>query len=248
MLLRYMAYDAALDFIDEVVSVEETFLGTWASKEKFSPEFAGPLKALPVVQHKGEIINQTSACTQYVAEIAGFMPKLPIERAQAIMISSHVYEDIQMPMWDAFWGFKDWERDVIGGFGGPMSGLTLKFANLEQILSRSISGFAVGSEISIADFAIFNIVDGFTTRMLEVASGANAIDMLFGGKPAIAQHQKMMGARPNIAKYRSSDMWHTCGPFFTGKGPLGDRTHELGLGETELEGFESLAVLLGGLF
>jgi glutathione S-transferase len=247
MLLRYMAYDAGLDFIDEVVSVEETFLGTWASKEKFSPEFAGPLKALPVVQHNGEIINQTSACTQYVAEIAGFMPNLPIERAQAIMISSHVYEDIQMPMWDAFWGFKDWERDVIGGFGGPTSGLTLKFANLEQILSRSISDFAVGSEISIADFAIFNVVDGFTKRMLEVASGPSAIDMLFGEKPAIAQHQKMMGARPNIAKYRSSDMWHACGPFFTGKGPLGDRTHELGLGETELEGFESLAVLLGEL-
>ena len=244
MLIRYMAYDAALNFVDEIVSVEETFLGSWASKEKFLPEFSGPFKALPLVQHAGQIINQTSACTQYVAEIAGFMPEAPLDRAKAIMVASHIYEDIQMPMWDAFWGFKDWERDVIGGFGGPTSGLTLKFSNLEQTLSRSSSGFAVGSEISLADFAIFYVVDSFTLRMREVVSGPDAIEILFGDKPAIAEHQEMMNSRPNIASYRSSDMWRACGPYFTGKGPLGNRTHELEMGETELEGFETLALML----
>ena len=100
MLIRYMAYDAALDFVEEIVSVEETFVsGSWASNEKFSPEFSGPLKALPVVEHKGALINQTSACAQYVAEIAGFMPQAPADRAKA-MISSHIYEDIQVPIWD----------------------------------------------------------------------------------------------------------------------------------------------------
>ena len=40
MLIRYMAYDAALDFVEEIVSVEETFVsGSRASNEKFSPEF-----------------------------------------------------------------------------------------------------------------------------------------------------------------------------------------------------------------
>ena len=39
-------------------------------------------------------------------------------------------------------------------------------------------------------------------------------------------------------------MWHIYGPFWTSKGPLEDRTHELGMGETELEGFETLALLL----
>ena len=54
MLIRYMAYDAALDFVEEIVSVEETFVsGSWASNEKFSPAFSGLLKALPVVEHKG---------------------------------------------------------------------------------------------------------------------------------------------------------------------------------------------------
>ena len=202
-----MAYDAALDFVDEVVSVEETFVsGSWASKEKFMPEFSGPLKALPVVEHNGEMINQTSACTQYVAEIAGFMPEAPADRAKAIMISSYIYEDIQVPMWDAFWGWKEWERDVIGGFGGPTSGLPLKISTLEQILASSVSGFAVGSQISIADFSIFYVVESLTRRMLEVASGPDAIEMLFGDKPAIAQHQKMMIARPNIASYRQSDI------------------------------------------
>ena len=99
MLIRYMAYDAALDFVEEIVSVEETFVsGNWASNEKFLPEFSGPLKALPVVEHKGKIINQTNACAQYVAEIAGFMPEASADRAKAIMISSHIYEDIQVPI------------------------------------------------------------------------------------------------------------------------------------------------------
>lgn len=245
MLIRYMAYDAALDFVDEVVSLEETFVsGSWASNEKFSAEFSGPLKMLPVVEHKGEIINQTSACAQYVAEIAGFMPEAPADRAKAIMISTHIHEDIQAPMWDSFWGWKDWERDVVGGSAGPSSGLALKVSNLEQILATSTSGFAVGSQISMADFSIFYVVESLTRRMLEVASGPEAIEMLFGDKPAIAQHQKMMRTRPNMASYISSDIWHVYGPYWTGKGTLGDRTHELGLGETELEGFETLASLL----
>ena len=245
MLIRYMAYDAALDFVDEVVSLEETFVsGSWASNEKFSAEFSGPLKMLPVVEHKGEIINQTSACAQYVAEIAGFMPEAPADRAKAIMISTHIHEDIQAPMWDSFWGWKDWERDVVGGSAGPSSGLALKVSNLEQILATSTSGFAVGSQISMADFSIFYVVESLTRRMLEVASGPEAIEMLFGDKPAIAQHQKMMRTRPNMARYISSDIWHVYGPYWTGKGTLEDRTHELGLGETELEGFETLASLL----
>jgi glutathione S-transferase len=197
-----------------------------------------------VVEHNGEIINQTSACTQYVAELAGFMPEAPADRAKAIMICSHIYEDIQVPMWDSLWGWKDWERDVLGGYGGPTSALALKISNLEQILAASPSGFAVGSQISIADFAIFYVVESLTRRMLEVASGPDAIELLLGDKPAIAQHQTMMSTRPNIASYRKSDIWRVYGPYWTGKGTLGDRTHELGLGETELEGFETLASLL----
>ena len=36
MLMRYMAYDAGLDFIDDIVDIEEDFLsGTWENKKKF---------------------------------------------------------------------------------------------------------------------------------------------------------------------------------------------------------------------
>ena len=241
MLTRYMAYDAGLEFVDEVASVNETFLGSWATEEKFLPEFAGPFKALPVVHHHGETINETGACAQYVAEIAGYMPDNPLDRAKVVMICAHIYEDIQTPLGDALWEFKDWDRDVLGGFGGPTSGLTLKFANLEDILQKSTSGFAVGNEISMADFAIFYIVDIVKRRMLDVKSGPRAAELLFGDKLAIALHQEMMMARPNIAKFRQSDQWQTYGHYFSGKGTIGDKTHELDLGDTELEGFEILA-------
>ena len=241
MLMRYMAYDAGLDFVDEVASVNQTFLGSWATTEKFLPEFAGPFKALPVVHHHGETINETGACAQYVAEIAGYMPDNPLDRAKVVMICAHIYEDIQTPLGDALWEFKDWDRDVLGGFGGPTSGLTLKFANLEDILQKSTSGFAVGNKISMADFAIFFIVDIIKRRLLEVKSGPRAVELLFGDKHAIAVHQEMMMARPNIAKFRQSDQWRTYGHYFSGKGTIGDKTHELDLGDTELEGFEILA-------
>ena len=237
---RYMAYDAGLDFVDDIISVEETFLGSWATVEKFQPGFAGPFKPLPVVQHRGEIINETSACAQYVAELAGYMPDNPLERAKATMIFAHIYDDVHMPISDAIWEFKDWDRDVIGGFGGPTAGLSLKVANLEETLRKNSSGYAVGSKISIADFAIYYIVDLLTRRMLSVNSGPSAVELLFSDKPAIADHQNMMGARPNIDKFRSSKAWASYGHFLTGKGTLKDKTHELGMGPTELEGFERL--------
>ena len=67
--MRYMAYDADLDFIDDIVDIDEDFLGgTWENTKKFLPELAGPFKALPVVQHHGATINETGACSQYVAD------------------------------------------------------------------------------------------------------------------------------------------------------------------------------------
>ena len=48
MLTRYMAYDAGLEFFDEIVSLKETFLGSWTIAKIFLPEFAGPFKALPI--------------------------------------------------------------------------------------------------------------------------------------------------------------------------------------------------------
>ena len=179
------------------------------------------------MQHKGRIINQTNACAQYVAEIAGFMPEASADRAKAIMISSHIYEDIQVPMWDSFWGWKDWERDVLGGFGGPSSGLALKISNLEEILATSNSDFAVGSQISMADFSIFYAVESLRRRMLEVTRGPDAVEMLFGDKPAIAQHQEMMSTRPNMASYLSSNTWHACGA-----GPIGQAKERWGTEHT----------------
>jgi len=242
MLMRYMAYDAGLDFTDDIVDIDEDFLGgTWESKKKYMPELAGPFKALPVVQHNGSTINETGACAQYIAEIAGYMPNSPIDRAKVIMICDHIYEDILINISYALWGFRDWDRDVIGGFAGPTSGLPLKFVNLENVLAENAGGFAIGNGVSMADFAIFYIVDILTQRMLEVESGPQAVKLLFGDKPFIAAHQEMMKARPNMSKYRSSAQWKKYGPYLSGKGVMGNRTHELELGETELEGIETLA-------
>ncbi len=113
--MRYMAYDAGLDFVDDIVDFEKDFLGgTWESTKKYIPELAGPFKALPVVQHNGSTINETGACAQYIAEIAGYMPKSPLDRARVIMICDHIYEDILINISYGLWGFREWDRDVIG--------------------------------------------------------------------------------------------------------------------------------------
>ena len=51
----------------------------------------------------------------------------------------------------------------------------------------------------------------------------------------------MMKTRPNISAYRKSEQWAKCGYYLSGKGTIGGKTHELDLGDTELEGFEVLA-------
>ncbi|MFL2502352.1 MAG: hypothetical protein ACJ0Q1_05465 [Luminiphilus sp.] len=55
------------------------------------------------------------------------------------------------------------------------------------MLAASPSGFAAGSQISVPDFALFYVVDSLTRRMLEVASGPDALELLLGDKPAVAQ-------------------------------------------------------------
>jgi hypothetical protein len=51
----------------EIINTPAVFLAQdstgWGAK-KFERDFAGPLKALPVVQHKDLCINETGACAQ----------------------------------------------------------------------------------------------------------------------------------------------------------------------------------------
>jgi hypothetical protein len=97
MLARYMAYDAGIDFTDDIVDGPSVFLGAppedWGTK-KFHPDFAGAFKALPLVQHNGGSINETGACCQYIAEVCGYTPSDPMDRARVVMICDHVYEDL----------------------------------------------------------------------------------------------------------------------------------------------------------
>ena len=63
---------------------------------QFDPLFAGPFKALPVVEHNGLTLNETGACSQYIAELLGYLPDDIGEKATVVMICDHIYEDVMI--------------------------------------------------------------------------------------------------------------------------------------------------------
>ena len=94
---------------------------------QFDPLFAGPFKALPVVEHNGLALNETGACSQYIAELLGYLPDDIGEKATVVMICDHIYEDVMINIAYCIWEFRDWDRDCLGGFASPGSGVPLKF-------------------------------------------------------------------------------------------------------------------------
>ena len=245
-LSRYMLHDSGIDFFDEVVNIPEIFGGGKWPALKVQEEFAGVFKALPVVNHQGTTLNETGACAQYVAELCGYMPTDTMERAKVVMVCDHVYEDIMINIGYAIWNFREWERDVIGGFAGPTSGVPTKFVNLEQMLAKSTSGYIVGDQLTMADFSVYMIVD-LMHSLLKTSepSGPEAFKLLVADKPKLLEHYAMMGARPNIVKHKASEGFKDSGRFWSGKGTFFEGTVEAGMGpseKTELENFASKLV------
>merc|ERR1712031_57862 len=113
----------------------------------------------------GRSLNETNAVMYYVAEQCGYMPANSMDRAEALMICDHIYEDVIVNVAYAIWDKRDWDKDVLGGWNGPDDGLPLKYKNLEGILSKSTSGFAVGNQLSMADFYIYYAVDLLHTHL-----------------------------------------------------------------------------------
>ena len=95
----------------------------------------------------------------------------------------------------------------------------------------------------MADFSIFYVVESLTRRMLEVASGPDAVAMLFGDKPAIAQHQEMMSTRPNG---KLPELRHMAGlrTLLDRQRNTGGPNTRTGAGRDRTGSFETLASLL----
>jgi glutathione S-transferase len=219
-----MLKDSDVPHEDVIVSITDILgQGKWGEL-KHDPEFSGPFKALPVVHHRGVMLNESMAICEYIADVAGYMPLDPIERAQVNMIISHLYEDVLINITAGIWGFRDWDRDIIGGGGGPMSGLPTKFQNIEDVLknSKSDHGYAVGSKISAADFAIFTVVDLMIEKLKPaIPDGEHAFERLVGNKPCLLQHHALIATRPRLAAvgsmchFRARMQMGSCLPLHT---------------------------------
>ena len=82
MLMRYMAYDADLDFIDDLVDIDEDFLGGTWRKLRFCRNTEHTVYSITGCAASWCYYQRDRACSQYVAEIAGYMPKSPLDRAK----------------------------------------------------------------------------------------------------------------------------------------------------------------------
>jgi glutathione S-transferase len=235
-----MLYDSEVDFEEEVIDAVEIFGGGKWPEVKFESG-AGRFHSVPTLEHKGRMLNETNAIAYYIAEQCGYMPTDPMDRAEVLMIADHIYEDVIVNVAYAIWDKRDWDKDVMGAFGSPDAGLPLKYRNLEGILSKSASGFAVGSQISLADYYIYYAVDMMYSHVKPATDGEKAFQLIMGDKTNLLKHYAMMNTRPKIVAYNASEKGKACRANFTAKAAFGEGTVAAGMGDSELTQWGTLS-------
>lgn len=244
-----MLYDSdGVNFEDELVDALQVFGGGQWPEMKFDQSMSGRFHALPSLYHKGRVLNETNAVAYYVAELCGYMPADPLDRAEVLMISDHIYEDLIINIAYSIWDKRDWDGDVLGGFGGTDAGLPLKYKNLEAVLEKSTSDFAVGSQLSMADYYIYYAVDILHTHLKPAADGEKSFELILGDKPKLLKHYEMMNTRPKIVDYNASDKGKACRCNFTAKAAFGEGTVDAGMGASESTQWGILSSKIVALF
>jgi len=209
----------------------------WVTTAKFDTSFAGAFKTLPVLQHKDLTLNETLAIQMYVAKRAGYLPSDEANEARAMMIVQSAYEDVINKVADAIWGFIQVDF-AVGSFKmtGPADGIPMKLKNWEAILHANVtagSSWCIGKEISVADFAVFSVIELLNVLLKPVAQGPEALDLLLRPCPQLVKLHATMRLRPNLAAYLQGNDFATCGPVLTaldsmaGKGEEAKRVHEI---------------------
>jgi len=178
--IRYICKDNGLELEEEVVTGE-----TWP---KLKPDT--PFGQLPVFYDGAIVLAQSNAIIRYLARKHGLYGKNDVEAAQIDMLNDQ-QEDLRLSYVRLIYQQYDTHKDEF------IKNLPTSLAIFEKNLGKNHdgTGFFVGTQISFADYNIFDLLDN-----LQVLSPDSLHDfpLLKAFHTRIASHEKLL-------RYRQSD-------------------------------------------
>jgi len=177
---RLLFAEAGADYVDNRVNSE----GFKAIKSEL------PFGQLPVLEADGQMFAQSISIARYIARKYGLYPTSVEEAAKADMVVDGVI--------DANTALNTANKDASKKTQFWDESLPSWADHMEKILKKNQdankSDFFVGKEITYADLAVFNFVDG----LLRTKSDA------FEKYPLLKTHYEKIKSRPKIAKWLST--------------------------------------------
>eukprot|EP00659_Diplonema_papillatum_P015226 gene15226-23256_t len=127
---------------------------------------------LPLLEVDGKLVSQSIAQTRYACKLAKFegKPLYPEDPFQALLVDELVDKvgDFFAPLIPTFsiadQKEKEAKRAELTVKGGPCEKWA---ANIDGVLAKSSSGFAVGDSLTMADLVIFLNINSYRTGMLD---------------------------------------------------------------------------------
>ncbi len=179
---------AKVDFVDERIPIDfNTFAHPEFDVRKASGEFDINMGRIPVLDYKGPdgefSIGHSRSIERFVAKKLGFFGSNDTEAALIDMITEHV-RDIKQKYNDSKVGKKDADLEA-AKTKFISEDLPVWFGKLEKCLSGT-NGFAVGSNISLADVTIYSLVNDFFDDLAGAAAATAAAPRVAASAESVA--------------------------------------------------------------
>jgi glutathione S-transferase len=163
-----------------------------------------PVRAPPIVVHKGKTICQTPIMVRYIAKQLGMMPQKE-DKLNAEILAETVF-DVITESHDAFHAIEhtgsfESQKEKVQAFIEAFRKTRLPnyCSYFESCLkhNKEGEGFFFGEKLSYVDIVVFNFLNGLEYQF--------PIDYEDLPMPLLRAFQKRIAQRPNIAKYWASD-------------------------------------------
>ena len=200
-LPRLLFHAGGIPFVDNRIRL--------ATMKKEQAAGAYPFGQVPILDVEGTSARfcQSHAIAQYVASLAGLMPADNVERLRCSMLLLCT-EDVRAKLVairysgrtgdDRVAMYREFYTNVLPGL----------LANFERELNGNGGNFLVGSSLSLADMAVFNMIDYLTFPACEVqAASSEARELqskMLDPFPGLAKLREGVAAVPGVAKWLAS--------------------------------------------
>eukprot|EP01060_Flectonema_neradi_P021731 TRINITY_DN29620_c0_g1_i1.p1 TRINITY_DN29620_c0_g1~~TRINITY_DN29620_c0_g1_i1.p1 ORF type:complete len:220 (+),score=32.73 TRINITY_DN29620_c0_g1_i1:38-697(+) len=161
----------------------------------------GP-RQLPLLFKGGDMYTQSMAMLRYACKISKVdgKPLYPEDPEEALRCDE-LTDQVGETFGDVSKSFRiadQAEREAFRAASIKEGGIHKWISYIDSILSKSVSGYAVGDQLTMADLAIFTWIQAFRSGWLD-GIPANCLDQF----PHIEAHRKLISNLPEVRSYYS---------------------------------------------